>query len=167
MPVESHRHTVWFHGSVEEAETARLCATCSSIYEQYGKLTLHIDSDGGFADPALATYWTLARLGNETETVVDGSVGSAAVLIYLGGQIRYISPSANIFVHHANQEISGEFEDEKKAIKELKAYNERMVKLMAKRCGRKPVAIRNLLAGQTVLTAKEAVRYGFAHEILA
>ena len=61
---------------------------------------LYIDSNGGEVDAALRIFTKLQEVGNVT-TIADGSVFSAAIIVFLGGYSRKMNRESSFMVHPA------------------------------------------------------------------
>lgn len=61
---------------------------------------LYIDSNGGEVDAALRIFTKLQEVGNVT-TIADGSVFSAAIIVFLGGYSRKMNRGSSFMVHPA------------------------------------------------------------------
>ncbi len=65
-----------------------------------GDTTIYIDSNGGEVDAALRIFTKLQEVGNVT-TIADGSVFSAAIIVFLGGYSRKMNRGSSFMVHPA------------------------------------------------------------------
>ncbi|MDO8451567.1 MAG: ATP-dependent Clp protease proteolytic subunit [bacterium] len=137
-------------------------------------VTLLLCSPGGWVNPAFGIYEFVRHvLRPKLQTVALGELCSIAPLLYLMGDHRVITPETTLWFHHIWHGF-----DEKVRIDTLKA--ERMRKellldegkyfrVIEERTGGKTSNKRaqSLLRNEKTLNAKEAVKLGFAHEIVS
>ncbi|MFA5994290.1 MAG: ATP-dependent Clp protease proteolytic subunit [Parcubacteria group bacterium] len=133
---------------------------------------LLISSGGGDVDAAISTYDAVKMYGAQDKlaTIAVGTVGSSSVLIYLAGNKREITPNGFIFLHP----ITNSMEANKKAladeleftVKLFKSVTDSYVRIVAERTKLSPEQVRDFMTKGVVLNAEEAVKYGFAQNIV-
>lgn len=129
---------------------------------------LHICSDGGHFSPATAAYDNLCALsleGVRLITIAEGFCLSAATMLFVAGEIRYVMPTCLMLVHQLSSavetssylEIKSECKNQELMLETLKAIYLRRTNLT------KPV-LKRFFAKDVMIGATEAIRYGIAHK---
>ena len=131
---------------------------------------ISIASPGGEVNLAIATFnlLRLSKKPEKLETVAIGGIESAAVIVYLAGDNRLIASNAHIMLHPVRRSTGGyqTLNDMELSITLLKEVIEQEVGIIASRTKLSPQKVRDMMEKQTVLSAEEAVRLGFADSIL-
>lgn len=135
-------------------------------------VTLFITSPGGTVRAAIAFFELMRLLKPNLNTVALGEVNSMAVPVFLAGARRFITEHSKIFLH----EVGRVFEKDvyfggrkiQKISKEVHADQRRYASIVAKCSGGKLSNKRvvELMLANVTLNAKDAVKFGLAHEIL-
>lgn len=93
---------------------------------------LHINSDGGEVGCALAIVDFIKNCIVPIYTVIEGEACSAATLISIVGEKRFITKNSHMLIHQVRGGVWGkmnEFEDE---MKNLTTFNNKLIKLYKK-----------------------------------
>ncbi len=77
---------------------------------QYGVLNLHIQSQGGELLPAFYVSDYIKNMKLPVHTYIDSFAASAATLISIAGERRFMSEHSLILVHQLSSQVSGKFE---------------------------------------------------------
>ena len=136
---------------------------------------LLINSPGGLLDDGMALYLDLrARVKDGVKVVTEsrGLVASAAVLPYLAGDERITSTGSQILIH--NPWVAFCFAGSADEIKtyvtsilnHLEADEENLQILYKQRTGASTMALKDWLDSEKVFNAKDALRHGFATEVV-
>lgn len=135
-------------------------------------VTVYINSQGGNLTSALAIYdmFTSGLYPFKIVTVVTGQAFSAALIIFQGGHERKMFRHAKLLLHRPRFTFSGgdsldrgdlKYEDEM-----LQDFEKEICELIAEKTGKKIAAIYKDMATEKIFTAKEAIDYGLADEII-
>ena len=131
---------------------------------------MSIVSSGGEIDSAIASFnlLRLSKRPKNLKTVAIGRVESAAVILYLAGEKRLIASNAHIMLHPVFRLVSGSFtvDEMRLSLGILKEARDQEVGIIASRTKLSSQEIREMMRRQTILSAEEAVRFGFADSIL-
>lgn len=172
----SPSRTVSFFDEVNGKSMERLGGDLSKVaLANQGKwVSLFLCSSGGRVNPAFAIYEFVRHvLCPKLQTVALGELGSIAPLLYLMGDHRVITPETTLWFHHIGRNF-----DEKVRIDTLAAERMRKELLLDERKYFRIIEERtrgkttrkealSLLRNERTLDAKEAVKLGFAHEIVS
>lgn len=85
-------------------------------------IILHINSWGGSLVDALAIFDTIQALESEVHTIIEGACMSAATLISLSGNKRFIRKNAFVMIHQTRISPEGKLTSE--AIKDMENNND-------------------------------------------
>ncbi len=149
------------------AETFTALSDVTDCLDAGFKTVLLINSQGGDVEYGFGSFDLLAEHQNRKllTTVAYGNVASAAVMIFLAGNERLMSCNSTLFLHEPFNVLEGGI----KTISDMKYLTESiqltlstMVKIHAKETGLSEEQIKTLFRANTTLTAKEAVKLGFA-----
>jgi len=134
------------------------------------KTGILISSDGGEVPPAIAMYDSVSAFGDRKnlKTIAIGMVSSSAVIVYLSGGEREITSNAYVYLHKMSVQMQGKFTsgeiiDKQNTIDEL---DETYAKIVAKETKLTIEQVHEFMDKGTLLNAKDAVKYGFAHKII-
>jgi len=135
-------------------------------------ITLEIMSSGGECLPVYGLYDWIRGLNTPIQTIGYGQVSSMAVILFLAGKHRVVASHCFFVIHEMAQtytqnsrlDISEHFG----AINSLVFWEKRYIKTIRQRCKRPPSKkhLEEMIKAETRLTAKDALEWGLAHEIL-
>ena len=140
--------------------------------EQQGNsdITLHISSPGGSIYSGLEIVDCLNFIKPEISTVSMGMVASMASVIASCGTKgkRFILPHARFLVHQPLQSGGGvkQCSDIQIQAKEIQSLKEELQHMLADNSGLPYDVIEKLCDRDTILTAQEAIDYGFVDKII-
>jgi len=141
----------------------------NSVRDQLAKskdpIELHIDSQGGDVFAGLSIYNMLQR--REVKVYVDGLAGSISSVIALSGDERpMISETGTFAIHNAliNQ-TQGNHHELRQVANSLEKFSEIVASVYEKKTELEIEEVKELMNTETIFTAKEAVKLGFAKEI--
>ncbi len=137
-------------------------------------ISLFLCSSGGKVNPAFAIYELVRHiLRPKLQTVALGELGSIAPLLYLMGDHRVITPETTLWFHHIYRNVVEKVQINTLAAgrmrKELLLDERKYFRIIEERtCGKTTKKeARCLLHNERTLNAKDAVKLGFAHEIVS
>ncbi len=141
----------------------------NSVRDQLAKskdpIELHIDSQGGDVFAGLSIYNMLQR--REVEVYVDGLAGAISSVIALSGDERpMISETGTFAIHNAliNQ-TQGNHHELRQVANSLEKFSEIVASVYEKKTELELEEVKELMNTETIFTAEEAVKLGFAKEI--
>lgn len=137
-------------------------------------ISLFICSHGGDLDPAFAMHEFVRHiLRPKLQTVALGGVRSIAPLLYLMGDHRVITPETTLWFHHFGRRFEEKVRFntlEAERMQEVLHQNEgKYFRIIEERTGGKTSGeeAKSLLRNEKTLNAEDAIKLGFAHEIVS
>lgn len=152
----------WFGGGVTAKDVQSKLAAAGDIK----KIVLRINSPGGDVFEGAAIYSLLSQHKAEVECFVDGLAASAAFTIAMAADKVHISESAMMMCHNAFGMCAGGGEDMRKMGEILDKVSGTMRDVYASHSGMTPEECQGLMDAETWMTASEAVKYGFADDVI-
>lgn len=133
-------------------------------------ITLEINSPGGDVMAGSEIYTALKsyqQMYNAPVTVnIVGQAASAASIVAMAGSKVAISPTAQLFIHRASTDSSGNADDFASTLSTLNSTDQAIVNVYAEKTGMKPEDIYEMMTKETAINAKDALQMGFADEIM-
>lgn len=129
-------------------------------------LTLEINSPGGYITAGSEIYTMLKQYSGKVTANIIGQAASAASWIALAADKVMVSPTATMFVHKAIGGGEGNSDDLASVVQGLNENDKAFVDLYAKRSGKSPEQVYQLMQKNTTMNAKTAVENGFADGIM-
>ena len=135
-----------------------------------GPITLKINSPGGDVIAASVMRTIMTEYPGDITVQIDGMAASAAVIVAISGKTVKIMDSAYMMIHDPavivflamlDIQTLGKLRDDLKSIKDG------IVPAYAQKTGLGEDRIAAMMARETWMSAREAVDYGFADEILS
>ena len=131
-----------------------------------GDITVWINSPGGDVFAAAQIYNMLMDYKGHVTVKIDGLAASAASVIAMAGTKVLMSPVAMMMIHNPATIAIGDTAEMKKAIEMLDEVKESIMNAYEIKSGLSRHKISQLMDAETWMNAKEAVKLGFADEIL-
>jgi len=160
--------TIRFIGTVNEENTSEFLKLFDEVHSQCKNIRIIINSDGGDPDCALAIYDAIIRSNACVETIAEGCVASAAVIIYLAGGKRFITSHSSIMVHKSK--VAG---PDGMTIEEVKLVRRRLYNienvytdLICEKTRQSRRKVLGDIRRGRYICAEEAVKTGYAHKII-
>lgn len=129
-------------------------------------VTLEINSPGGYVDVGSEIYTALKGYSGKVTANIVGQAASAASWIALAADKVMMSPTATMFVHKAIGGGEGNSDDLASVVQGLNETDKAFVDLYAKKSGKSPEDVYQLMQQSTTMNAKTAVQNGFADGIM-
>lgn len=129
-------------------------------------ITLEINSPGGYIDAGSEIYTELMEYPGTINAKIVGYACSAASWIALAADHVVMSPTAQMMIHRASGGAIGNSSDMKSEYNALDQMDKSFVDLYAKRTGKSPEEIYQMMVDTTWMNAKTAVENGFADEVM-
>ncbi|MEK7643454.1 MAG: ATP-dependent Clp protease proteolytic subunit [Patescibacteria group bacterium] len=166
------RRTIFVSGSISERQLNRFrkqyCALVEVDVEKPINVIMY--SDGGAVEAALAMYDLVRNVipVKRLNMVATGMVASAAVLVYLAGDYRYMGERAALYLHPVGRDLEGRFSPREldRLATEGRDTEQRCHAIYAERTGHSISEMARLMAEEMQIRGPEAISYGFAQEIL-
>ena len=129
-------------------------------------ITLEINSPGGYIDAGSEIYTELMEYPGTINAKIVGYACSSASWIALAADHVAMSPTAQMMIHRASGGAIGNSSDMKSEYNALDQMDKSFVDLYAKRTGKSPEEIYQMMVDTTWMNAKTAVENGFADEVM-
>lgn len=129
-------------------------------------ITLEINSPGGYIDAGSEIYTELMEYPGTVNAKIVGYACSSASWIALAADRVAMSPTAQMMIHRASGGAIGNSSDMKSEYNALDQMDKSFVDLYAKRTGKSPEEIYQMMVDTTWMNAKTAVENGFADEVM-
>ncbi|HCC54881.1 MAG TPA: hypothetical protein DEQ20_08170 [Desulfobulbaceae bacterium] len=151
----------------EGTDNAIFDAVARKIANGYRELTLTINSTGGCVGTSIAIYSMLRSLPIPVTTYVIGTCQSAAVLIFLAGSKRLITPSSTLMTHGPARQTSQSItlEVAEQIVEALKCDHHAMATIISERLGIDHDGALQYILSEHWFSAEEATKAKFATEI--
>jgi len=132
-------------------------------------ITVWIDSYGGSVFAAAGIYNALMehkKTGAKVIAKVDGKAMSAATIPFMAGDERLMSPMSIFMIHNPLTEVYGYASDLRKAADVLDEVKETLVNAYQLATGRSRTKISSMMDEETYMSARTAIKEGFATGML-
>ncbi len=133
------------------------------------KITLYINSPGGEVKSGLALYDVLRMIKSPVRTVVIGTASSMGAILFLAGEKRCMTAHSQIMIHDPSirmGDVPAKALSVQETLEGLMKSREELAKIIAERTGKTLKSIYAKTKGDAFFSAKEAVEFGLATEIL-
>ncbi len=127
---------------------------------------LHIHSYGGDLFAGFSVADQLSMIKSPIHTVIEGVTASAATLISLSGDKRFILPNSFMLIHQLSSAIWGTHEQFKDEMDFQKKAMDRLTDFYVKRCNLTDKKVRKLLTRDSWLDAEACLENGFVDQIM-
>ena len=134
--------------------------------EKTDSIRLHINSYGGsvFAGLSAVDYIINSRV--PVETIIEGCAASAATLMSVVGNKRYIHKNACMLVHQLSGHMWGKFQEMEDEQKNNKFFMKKMYDFYSKYTKKiKRTKLKEIMKHDLWWDATTAIRYGFVDKI--
>jgi len=166
--VESDGYDYWSDEKVSSETSANHFRDELAKYPDIKQIKVFINSYGGDVFEGTAIYSQLKRHAAEVIVQIDGFACSIASLIAMAGDQVIMPANTMMMIHNAWMGIFGNAKELRKAADDLDAIMEgNMEAYLLKADGKiTKDKLMELLDGETWLTAKQCLEYGFADQVL-
>jgi len=134
------------------------------------EITLYINSPGGEVISGLAVYDFISLMRSPVRTVCTGTAASMGAILFLAGAKREMLPHTRLMIHDPS--YSGGYIGGKKSheirheLEKLDEVRSALAEIIAEKTGRTIEEIYDVTSDDTFYSAKEAVEFGLATDIL-
>jgi len=136
-----------------------------SVLNETNTIIINIMSYGGDLYQALAIYDYIKNLDVKVITNVIGASASAATVISLAGDERYITENSKYLVHKASTMFYGNADELSKDIEEMKQLDAELIKIYVENSNLNYEQVEALMREEKFISAEKAVEYGFIDKI--
>jgi len=175
--VEVIDNAILFYGEVTENNAKLLNKAIRSLDRdlklfsiKYGcdspPIKLHISSRGGSVFAGLSVADTIKLCNTPVHTYIDGKAASAATLISICGDKRYMTENAFILIHQLSSGMWGKYEEIKDEVKNLDLIMKKIKKLYSQYTSISPKKLDEMLKHDLWLEENESVKLGLVDDII-
>ncbi|SMC38489.1 head maturation protease, ClpP-related [Papillibacter cinnamivorans] len=129
-------------------------------------ITVWIDSYGGSVFAATGIYNALQEHKADVTVKIDGKAMSAATIIAMAGKDILMSPTAMMMIHNPLTEAYGYASDLRKTADVLDEVKDAIINAYQLKTGRSRAKLSEMMNGETYMSAKTAIKEGFATGML-
>ena len=175
-PVEIQDNMIMFYGEVNERNNKTLNKVLrgldkdlQTVKVKYGvevPIKLYISSYGGSIFSAFSTVDTILTLRTPVHTYIDGSAASAATLISVVGEKRYMHENSFILIHQLSSSMWGKYEEFKDEMENLDMLMDRIKQIYQKHTTIPKTPLANILKRDIWLDAQKCIKWGLVDEIV-
>ena len=175
-PVEVQDNMIMFYGEVNERNNKTLNKVLrgldkdlQTVKVKYGvevPIKLYISSYGGSIFAAFSTVDTILTLRTPVHTYIDGSAASAATLISVVGERRFIHENSFMLIHQLSSSMWGKYEEFKDEMENLDMLMDRIKQIYQKHTTIPKTPLANILKRDIWLDAQKCMKWGMVDEIV-
>ena len=136
------------------------------LNEIEGNVRVRLNSPGGSVFDGMAIYNAIKQRKTKTITQVDGIAASAASVIFLAGDERFVSEGGFLMIHEPYIYMGGTATELRKEADVLDKISDQIVNIYSKRSEKSVSEIKEALKDETWLTGEEAIKWGFADSMV-
>ena len=160
-----------FLGSEINDEVANVISAQLLWLEQQSDkdITIQIASPGGSIYSGYTILDSMTYISPDISTVSMGMTASMATIIASSGTKgkRFILPHTRFLIHQPLGGTKGQCSDIQIEAKEIQTLKEELTQILADNSGQDYEVIERMCDRDTILTAKQAVEYGFVDKIIS
>ncbi|MGN0599716.1 MAG: ClpP family protease [Oscillospiraceae bacterium] len=134
------------------------------------EITIYINSPGGEVISGLAVYDYIGMMKAPVRTVCIGTAASMGAILFLAGAKRQMLPHTRLMIHdpsYSHNDIGGRKPHEiQHELDKLNETREALARIISEKTGRSIDEIYKVTADDTFYSAREAIDFGLATEIL-
>ena len=174
--VDSHDNCIMFYGEVSEDNAKTLNKALRSMDKdlqvvkvKYGvevPIKLYISSYGGSIFAGFSTVDTIKSLRTPVHTYIDGSAASAATLISVVADKRFIHQNSFMLIHQLSSMMWGKFEEFKDEMENLELLMARIKEIYKEHCTIPKKELDEILKHDLWLDSAKCVKWGLVDEIV-
>lgn len=133
------------------------------------EISLYINSPGGSYSALTAIYDTMQFIRPDVATICMGQASSAAAVLLAAGAAgkRSVLPHAKVLLHQPSSQAQGTLPDLAVQAHEVARVRAEMEEILSRHTGHPVAKIRQDIDRNKVYSAREAVSYGLADEIIS
>lgn len=129
-------------------------------------INVHINSYGGAVSEGLAIYNTLKNHKAKIRTYCDGFACSAASVVFMAGDERYMNDASLLMIHNAWMYTAGNAAQLRKDANDLEKITQGSIEAYMGRVSITEEKVKELMDAETWILPSEATEWGFATGII-
>ena len=166
--VRRDKNRIYFWCDVDYETCLDLIVQLDAVASSGASVELHINSDGGLVDAAIAVVNKIESLkahGHVVKTIIDGHAASAATLISVCGSERYICKYASMRIHQLSCGIIGKQSEITDEHTNTKRTSNMLTRIYVKNTKMKKIDVKRLLRRELDMTPSKAIERGLCDAI--
>jgi len=163
-----HGNHIYFYSDVSTKPIQQLNQAINELNEQgncYSEIWLHINSYGGTVYDALSAVDTIKASPTPIITIIEGMCASAATMMSVVGDKRYIRPHSVMLIHQLRCGVYGKKEDVDDEMNNVKKLQKCLVELYVDNSKLSKVVFQKMMRRELEYSAKKCLKMGFVDEI--
>ena len=130
-------------------------------------INLHINSPGGIVSAGFIGYDTIIEIGKRVavHTIVEGNCSSAATLLSIAGNKRFITPYSTMLIHELSTFIGGKLSELTQDYKNSILVENKIEEIYLRHTKLQKEELQDLLKRDVLLGAEDALEKGMVDEI--
>ena len=175
--IELEPLTILFYGPVSEETCLQLSTTLIELDKQAKiqkvnfpgiepRISLHIQSGGGSLMPTFYVCDTMKRLETPIYVYIDGYAASAASLISVCGNKRFMTEHSALLIHQLSGSSSGKFNELKNEMTNFNFFMNNVRDIYLNNTKLNSNTLEELLLSDIWLDSKICLEYGLIDEII-
>jgi ATP-dependent Clp protease protease subunit len=174
--VESHDNVIMFYGEVNEENAKSLNKALRQMDKdlqvvkvKYGvqvPIKLYINSFGGSIFAGFSTVDTIKSLGTPVHSYIDGAAASAATLISVVADKRFIHRNSFMLIHQLSSMMWGKYEEFKDEMENLDLLMTRIKEIYKEHCSIPKKELEEILKHDLWLDSAKCVKWSLVDEIV-
>ncbi len=165
--ITPENRSLYFYGDVTEESCFWLTHTLQEFSTSLEPIHLHIQSPGGSLIPTFNVIDTMNRVPAPIYTYIDGFAASAATLISVTGEKRYMGKHSLILLHQLTGGSEGTYSNMKDEILNLDLYMDFIKEIYMEHSNLKLELLEDILSHDNRwMNSTTALKYGLVDKIL-
>jgi len=163
-----HNNHIYFYSDVYTKPIQQLNKAINELNEQgngYSEIWIHINSYGGTVYDALAAVDTIKASPTPIITIIEGMCASAATMMSVVGDRRYIRPNSVMLIHQLRCGVYGKKDDVIDEMDNVTKLENRLVDLFVENSKLSKPVFQKMMSRELEYSAKKCLKMGFVDEI--
>lgn len=188
--INVQQREVYLHSAMDSEEESGVEFRSAIVFEKNIRylnqisndpILVHMHLPGGVWEDCLAIYDTIKFSASKIYMLAYGKVESASSIIFQAPYLRVLMPNTHILIHYGSLSIENEHKAAMSSLAWSEKESQKMIEIFTERCMGSPLvkeknwkkfmAKKHIVSqldnkSDWILTAEEAVHYGFADGVL-
>jgi len=168
--VDSKKRVVFVSGVIDEAKASNFIRNVFSLEMQSPSedIVVVIDSFGGWTDSLFAMCDVMNMVTCKIHTICIGKAMSCGQILLINAPKgnRYITPNSRIMMHEISSFVHGKFSTIENETKEMFRIQKQVEQMILNKTKLNKSQLEKMLKENCYMSAKDAVKYGFADKII-
>jgi len=176
-PVETIDNSIMFYGNVDGPNAKlfnKAVRTLDTDLQMFGvryratppPIRVHISSDGGSLLDGFSMMDTIVNSVTPVHTYIDGHAASAATLISVVADKRFMFKNSRLLIHQLSSAVWGKFEDIVEEVENLDSFMKQIKKIYKDHTKISAKDLNEILKKDRWFSAEECLKMGIIDEII-